>query len=215
MFLPRYSLLLLITTVTFLPVSAQDLNQESKANASGISYGFVIDNSGSFRKILEDVIQFVGKVLDEQKPNDESFFVRFVDTEKIKLDQDLTSDASQVRDSAENMYIEGGKTAILDAIRVAGNYLTENGKPENADQRSILIVTDGHDSASVTKPEQAIKILKDARIRLIAVAVSDERVQTKLLDRMARETGGKLFVLKHKGELRTIGGEVAAALRNP
>jgi hypothetical protein len=215
MFLLRSSLLLLIAAVTFLPVSAQDLNQESKVNASGISYGFVIDNSGSFRKILEDVIQFVGKVLDEQKPNDESFFVRFVDTEKIKLDQDLTSDASQVRDSAENMYIEGGKTAILDAIRVAGNYLTENGKPENVDRRSILIVTDGDDSASVTKPEQAIKILKDARIRLIAVAVSDEKVQTKLLDRMARETGGKLFVLKHKGELRTIGGEVAAALRKP
>jgi hypothetical protein len=215
MFLLRSSLLLLIAAVTFLPVSAQDLNQESKVNASGISYGFVIDNSGSFRKILEDVIQFVGKVLDEQKPNDESFFVRFVDTEKIKLDQDLTSDASQVRDSAENMYIEGGKTAILDAIRVAGNYLTENGKPENVDRRSILIVTDGDDSASVTKPEQAIKILKDARIRLIAVAVSDEKVQTKLLDRMARETGGKLFVLRHKGELRTIGGEVAAALRKP
>ena len=211
----RFSLALLVTTQIFLTVSAQDPKSEVEKKADGISYGFLIDNSGSFRKLLEDVIQFVGKVLDEQRPEDESFFVRFIDTEKIKLDQDLTSDAAQVRDSAENMYVEGGQTAILDAVRVAGNYLAENGKAENAGRRSILIVTDGDDTSSATKPEQAIKILKDAKIRLIAVAVSDEKVQTKLLDRMARETGGKLFVLKHKGELRTISGEVAAALRNP
>ena len=218
MSLLRFSSILLIVTLLLnaaVPASAQDPKPATEPRTEGISYGFLIDNSGSFRKILEDVIQFVGKVLDEQKPDDESFFVRFVDTEKIKLDQDLTSDAAQVRDSAENMYIEGGKTAVLDAIRVAGNYLAENGKSANASRRSLLIVTDGDDAASVTKPEQAIKILKDAGIRLIAVAVSDEKVQTKLLDRMARETGGKLFVLRHKGELRTIGGEVAAALRKP
>ena len=215
MYLPRFSLFLLFAILMHLPASAQDAKPDIETKAEGVSYGFVVDNSGSFRKLLEDIIQFVGSILDEQKPADESFFVRFIDTEKIKLDQELTSDPSQVRDSAENMYIEGGQTAILDAVRVAGNYLAENGKPINADRRAILIVTDGDDVGSVTKPEQVISILKEAKIRLIAVAVSDEKVHTKLLDRMARETGGKLFVLKTKGELRTIGGEVAAALRNP
>jgi hypothetical protein len=215
MSLRRFSHTLLLVMLMLLPSSAQNSKPEDETKADGISYGFVIDNSGSFRKLLEDVIQFIGKVLDEQKPADESFFVRFIDTEKIKLDQELTADTTQVRDSAENMYIEAGQTTINDALRVAGNYLAENGKPENAGRRAILIVTHGDDRSSVTKPEQAIKILKDAGIRLIAVAVSDEKVQTKLLDRMVRETGGKLFVLKHKGELRTIGSEVAAALRNP
>lgn len=216
MFLRKYSLALLVTLTLFPVISSPGQEAaEAPAKSEGISYGFVIDNSGSFRKLLEDVIVFVGKILDEQKAADEAFFVRFVNTEKIKLDQELTSDTSEVRDSAENMYIEGGQTAILDAIRSAGNYLAENGKQENAGRRSILIVTDGDDVGSVTKPEQAIKILKDAKIRLVAVAVSDEKVQTKLLERMTRETGGKLFVLKHKGELRTIGSEVATALRNP
>jgi len=216
MFSRRYSLTLLAALIFYpsLSASAQEV-AETPAKSEGISYGFVIDNSGSFRKLLEDVIAFVGKVLDEQKPADEAFFVRFVNTEKIKLDQELTSDPSEIRDSADNMYIEGGQAAILDAIRSAGNYLAENGKQDLAARRSILIVTHGDDTVSVTKPEQAIKIMKDAGIRLVAVAVSDEKVQTKLLERMTRETGGKLFVLKHKGELRSIGGEVAAALRNP
>jgi uncharacterized protein YegL len=198
-----------------MAVSAQENSPKPEASADPISYGFVIDNSGSFRKLLEDVIQFIGKVLDEQKPGDETFFVRFIDTEKIKLDQELTSDASEIRDAADAMYIQGGQTAVIDAVRSAGEYLAENGKAENKGRRAILVVTDGDERASVTKPEAAIKILKDAGIRLIAVAVSDEKVQTKVLERLTKETGGKLFVLKHKGELRTIGSEVAAALRNP
>ena len=215
MFLQRFSCILLILLVA-ASVRAQDAGGDIKPEASNaISYGFVIDNSGSFRKLLEDVIQFVGKVLDEQKPGDESFLVRFIDRETIKLDQELTSNAAEVRDSAENMYIQGGQTAIIDAVRSAGEYLAEHGKAENSARRSLLIVTDGDEVGSVTKPELAIKTLKDSGVRLVAVAVSDEKVQTKTLERLTRETGGKLFVLKHKGELRTIADEVAAALRNP
>ena len=202
--------LLIFSGVASAQQSSPDPQPQSSSDP--ISYGFVIDNSGSFRKLLEDVIQFIGKVLDEQKPTDEAFFIRFIDGEKIKLDQELTSNASEIRDSADAMYIQAGQTAIIDAIRSAGEYLAENGK---AGRRSILIVTDGDERASVTKPEAAIKILKDAGIRIIAVAVSDEKVQTKVLERLTRESGGKLFVLKHKGELRTIGSEVATALRNP
>jgi len=198
-------------------VSAQETSPEPKPQPPGdaISYGFVIDNSGSFRKLLEDVIQFIGKVLDEQKPGDEAFFVRFIDGEKIKLDQELTSKANEIRDAADAMYVQAGQTAVIDAVRSAGEYLAQNGRAENKPRRSLLIVTDGDERASASKPEAAIKILKDAGIRLIAVAVSDEKVQTKVLERLTRETGGKLFILKHKGELRTIGSEVAAALRNP
>ncbi|HQU93752.1 MAG TPA: VWA domain-containing protein [Pyrinomonadaceae bacterium] len=215
MYLRRFSIILVLLSSAIV-VSAQEGSVEAKQPpADAMSYGFVIDNSGSFRKLLEDVIQFIGKVLDEQKPGDEAFFVRFIDTEKIKLDQELTSDVNEIRDAADAMYVQAGQTAVVDAVRSAGEYLAENGKAENKGRRAILIVTDGDERASVTKPEAAIKILKDAGIRLIAVAVSDEKVQPKVLERLTRETGGKLFVLKHKGELRTIGSEVAAALRNP
>ncbi|MDI1241663.1 MAG: VWA domain-containing protein [bacterium] len=216
MSLREFSLILvLMFFAAAAPAQEGSPEPKSQPSTDSISYGFVIDNSGSFRKLLEDVIQFIGKVLDEQKPADEAFFIRFIDGEKIKLDQELTSDAGEIRDSADAMYIQAGQTAMIDAVRSAGEYLAGNGKPENAGRRSILIVTDGDERASATKPEAAVKILKDAGIRLIGVAVSDEKVQIKVLERLTRESGGKLFVLKHKGELRTIGGEVAAALRNP
>ena len=183
------------------------------AHPEGISYGFLIDNSGSFRRLLEDVIQFVEKVIDEHRPADEAFFVRFVGPDKIKLDQEFTSTRSEIMDSAEAMYIEAGQTALVDAVRSAGVYFAENARPSGV--RSIVLVTDGDERSSISKPDEAIKILKDARIRVFAVAVSDEKVQTKFLERLTRETSGKLFVLKSKGELRSIAGEVAAAIRKP
>jgi hypothetical protein len=208
-------ILVVLLLVSFARAQEDSMKAKPAGVPNSISYGIVLDNSGTFRKLLEDVIYFTGKILDENKAGDETFFVRFIDAEKIKLDQEITEDAGQVRDSIDNMYVEAGQTAIIDAVRSAGEYLAENGRAENASRRSILIVTHGDDKASVSKPEAAIKILKDAGIRLIAVGVSDEKVQTKLLERLTRETGGKLFVMKHKGELRTSAGEVAAALRNP
>ena len=196
------------------PVSVfSQVASESVANADGISYGFVIDNSGSFRRLLEDVIQFVEKVTDEHKPADEVFFIRFVGPDRIKLDQEFTFARSEIMDSAEAMYIEAGQTALIDAVRSAGVYFVENARPPGI--RSVILVTDGDERASISKPDETIKILKDAKIRAFAVAVSDEKVQTKFLERLTRETGGKLFVLKSKGELRTIAGEVAAAIRKP
>jgi hypothetical protein len=206
----------LFLLLAFFIVPATMFAQEGPvptANSEGISYGLVIDNSGSFRKLLEDVIQFVEKVTDDHKSADEAFFVRFVGPDRIKLDQEFTSSRSDIMDSAEAMYIEAGQTALIDAVRSAGVYFLENARPNGI--RSVILVTDGDDRASISKPDEAIKILKDAKIRVFAVAVSDEKVQTKFLERLTRETGGKLFTLKSKGELRTIAGEVAAAIRKP
>ena len=207
----RLSLLL-----AFLIAPAAIFSQESAdppSGSEGISYGFVIDNSGSFRRLLEDVIQFVEKVTEGHKPADEAFFVRFVSSDRIKLDQEFTGARSEIMDSAENMYAEGGQTALIDAVRSAGVYFAENARPTGI--RSVVLVTDGEEQASIGKPDEAIKILKDAKIRVFAVGVSEEKVQTKFLERLTKETGGKLFVLKSKAELRTIAVEVAAAIRKP
>src|SRR5688572_15622855 len=98
-------LLVLVLCIGPLPALAQKTD-EPPATTEGISYGFVIDNSGSFRKLLEDVIQFVAKVTEEQKPADEVFFIRYADSEKVKLDQEFTSNRSEINDSAEGMYIQ-------------------------------------------------------------------------------------------------------------
>ena len=50
--------ILLAATLSF---PAQQASDKKPAVDEGISYGIVVDNSGSYRKMLENLIQFIGK----------------------------------------------------------------------------------------------------------------------------------------------------------
>lgn len=199
----------------FSPVFIFSQQETNPPQQTGMSFGFVIDNSGSFRKLLEDVIGFAGTIGDSITPEDEAFFIRFIGSDKIKLEQEFTSSKSEIRDATESMYIEAGQTAIIDAVRTSAIYLTENARTGEGRTRALIIVSDGDERSSVSKLDETIQLLKQGNIRVFAVAVSDEKVQTKVLDRLARESGGRLFVLKNRTELRGTAVEVAAALRKP
>lgn len=198
-----------------LPTPAFSQQVATPPVGAGVSFGFVIDNSGSFRKLLEDVIGFVGTINDSVEPVDEAFFVRFIGPDKIKLEQEFTSSKSEIRDATEAMYIEAGQTALIDAVRTSAEYLTENARKGEGRTRALIVVSDGDERASVSKLDETIQLLKQGNIRVFAVAVSDEKVQAKVLERLARESGGRLFVLKSRTELRVTAVEVAAALRKP
>lgn len=183
--------------------------------AGGLSFGFVIDNSGSARKLLIDLSDFTLEISEKMEPDDEAFFVRFVSSDKIKMDQEFTKSKSELRDAVEAMYIEGGQSALIDAVKTSANYLVENALAGENRTRALLVVSDGDERASVSKIEETIKILKEGKIRVIAVGVSDEKVYPKVLERLAKETGGRFFNLKTKAELKTIAEDVAAVLRKP
>ena len=48
-----------------------------------ISYGLAVDTSGSLRPQLQQVIDAAKTVINSNKPGDETFLVRFIDSEKI------------------------------------------------------------------------------------------------------------------------------------
>lgn len=198
-----------------LPLQTLSQQVATPPVSAGVSFGFVIDNSGSFRKLLEDVIGFAGTISDSIESDDEAFFVRFIGPDKIKLEQEFTSSKSEIHDAIEAMYIEAGQTALIDAVRTSAEYLMENARKGEGRTRALIVVSDGDERASVSKLDETIQLLKQGNIRVFAMAISDEKVQAKVLERLARESGGRLFVLKSKLELRVTAVEVAAALRKP
>jgi Ca-activated chloride channel homolog len=160
-----------------------------------VSYGLVVDNSGSYRHFLERVITFTRQVAETNVGEDELFLVTFVDTTKIVVRQELTSNKLEIQDAAENMYIEGGQTAVLDAVRLSIDYLAANAKGGTA------------------KIEQVIASAKGAKIKIVVLGMSDEKLNTKLLDRLSRETGGTAFYPKSIKEMSEVAGLIAATIR--
>lgn len=178
-----------------------------------VSYGLVIDNSGSYRPLLEKVIQLVGDIVEENKAEDETFLVTFVDSTKIVLRQDFTFRKSDLHDATENMYIEGGLTAILDAVNFSAKHLAENARSEPGRTRVLVLVTDGDERASASNLDDVIKTLKDANIKVFVVGIADGKLYTKIIDRLTKETGGAKYAPKTRAEISVVVKELAAAIR--
>jgi len=129
-----------------------------------VSYGIVVDNSGSYRMILDRVIEAVKDIVEENNADDETFLVRFVDSEKISLSQDFTNGKTQIQDAADEMYAEGGLTAILDAVDFSAKHLSENADKEASRRKVLILISDGDDRKSVVKLEEVLKRLKSEKI---------------------------------------------------
>ena len=202
----------LLTFIFCLTVRAQE-QTAPKTGKVGVSYGLVIDNSGSVRTLLDKIISLTTEIVAANGPEDEAFLVTFVDTPKIVLRQEFTYQKAELNDSVQNMFIEGGQTAILDAVRISAEYLVKNASTDGPRLRALIVVTDGEDRESGSKIDDVVKTLKEQNIRVFVIAVSEGKIVAKLIDRLTKETGGMKFSPKTRPELSATAAQISAAIR--
>ena len=193
------------------------------------NYSLVIDNSGSIRSQIDKVID-AGKILvATNRPDDETSVIRFVSSDKIEVLQSFTSSADDLNYALDNMYIEGGQTAIIDAIYLAATTVNEyDSKTRDVDRkrRALVVVTDGEDRDSYYSEAQLFELLRETDVQIYVIGfVSDlskdrgfisKSPQGKakgFLERMAKETGGKAYFPQSTNDLAGIATEIGAELR--
>ncbi len=187
--------------------------KEIAADPAPVSYGIVVDNSGSYRSLLEKIIQLTEDLVEVNKAEDETFLVTFVSSEKIVLRQDFTVRKSDIHDAAENMFIEGGLTAILDAVKFSAEHLVANARAEPGRSKVLVLLTDGDERQSDARIDDVLKLLKDAGIRVYVVGIADGKIYPKIIDRLAKETGGAVYLPKTRVETATAVKQLAGAIR--
>lgn len=210
-----------LSTLFILYVSAATAMGQGDAKATvpeaeksaPLSYGLVVDNSGSFRLILDTVIELTKDIVEENKGDDETFLVRFTSTERIRIVQDLTSVKGEVHDAADNLFVESGQTAILDALYVSAKYLVKEAKKEPGRQLVLVLISDGEERESATKYEDLAKFLKENKIAVFAVGISEEKVFTRFLDKLTKESGGRLYTAKTKSEIAATVKSLSSDMR--
>lgn len=193
-----------------------------------VSYGLVVDNSGSLRSQIARVAAAAKFLITQNAPDDEAFVLRFVSFDNIQLLQRLTRDKAALNSAVDTMRVQGGQTAMLDALYLAGDYLIKNASRADAPKRSLalVVVTDGEDRKSTHKVEEVLKLLKEGGVRVFCVGLTEElesetgfiskskRTLAKdLLSKLAEETGGRTFYAEKGGQLEEAVGDVAGNLR--
>ncbi|MEO5860066.1 MAG: VWA domain-containing protein [Pyrinomonadaceae bacterium] len=193
------------------------------------NYSLLVDNSGSLRQQIEQIIEAGKYLVGTNRAEDETAIIRFVSSDKIEVLQDFSKNKTDLNDALDNMYIEGGQTAIIDAVYLAVERLNESAtKQKDLDRtrRAIVLVTDGEDRSSYYSETQLLEMLKESDVQIFVVgfvkALSEDKgfisksPQGKakaFLERLATSTGGKSYFPASGSEMGGIAKEIASELR--
>lgn len=180
-------------------------------------YGLTLDTSGSLNAAFPLVIETSKAVIKTNLASDETMLVRFVDSEKIETVQEFTANQQALINGLDDLYIEDGPSAILDAVFLSAQHVAQY-KATNATsrRRAVILVTDGDERASYYSLDRLLKFLRKIDVQVFVVSLSRESPKSlklnehsakgavDLLKTLASETGGEAFFPKSVAELHTM-----------
>lgn len=181
----------------------------------------LFDNTGSMRPDLD-------KITGLRSAFSQLFFfngsdvkisvIRFVGRDKISIEQPWTTDKVAIEKAIENLYVEGGQSAVLDAL-----YLAAENFPKRTDelpgQNVVLLISDCEDRDSFYTEKQTLEKLKAANAQVFVASFSSfapikPKDAAYLSQNLPLETGGteygvdkKDFLKSAVANLKLIAGE--------
>lgn len=179
-----------------------------------IDLALVIDSSGSFRKWFPVAIQAAGTIIRSARPEDEIFIERFISSDKIENVQEFSRDTKLLLKRIDELYIEGGQSAIADALYVAVQHLVEHNQARTDRRKVVVILTDGEDRNSFYRAEGVIQLARAHNVQVFVLALTSDLKTISIANKpspreraeqfaklVAKETGGRAFLPANGQEL--------------
>jgi VWFA-related protein len=177
-----------------------------------VSVGLVIDDSGSMRPKLPDVVTATLTFARLSNPSDELFTIPFNDT---VLDQ--TSGRTPVTDAhaleaALRSLVPEGRTALYDALLAGLDRVLHGTHPRKA----LIVMSDGGDNASRATLESVMAQAKRANVTIFTIGLFDDEDFDRnpgVLKSLAESTGGERFLPRSSKLLAAACERIARELR--
>jgi Ca-activated chloride channel family protein len=178
-----------------------------------VTVGVLVDNSGSMGPKREDVITAGLAFADLSNPLDEMFVVDFNDYVSFGLPAGIsfTDQREQLRTALLGIKTIG-RTSLYDGIIAGLDHLKQGSR----DRKVLILITDGGDNASKHSLEQVIDLAQQSAAIIYAIGISDEQdgdQNPAVLERLAKQTGGKAFFPRSSREITPICKGIAQDIR--
>jgi VWFA-related protein len=143
----------------------QEISHFSQDQNVPVSVGILLDTSGSMDRKIRTAVEAVDRFIRRIHADDEIFLVTF--SGQTVLRQDFTDDREKLSQALRHITPTGG-TALYDAL---GEGL---GKLRSArhSKRALLVITDGQDTASVTKLDQVLHSIRASELLVYPIGIS-------------------------------------------
>ena len=164
-----------------------------------LTCGLLIDASGSVRHILPTLLNAGKTIIADLRPTDEAFVGRFVGRDNFRIVGQLTADREAVNAALNDIYVEGGQTAIIDAVDQALKYMNESRAADPSRRRILVLITDGEDRASrMNDPKELFSLLGKSDVQVFVIGLtkfvnleSPAAKAIDLLKGLAEHSGGR------------------------
>lgn len=195
---------------------------------TSLTIALLVDISGSQELTIgverEAASRFFQKVLRPDK--DLAGVITFA--KEVVLEQTLTSNLASLNQALNRARVSpssglgrggtaptnpmAGGTSMFDAVYLA----SEDVLRREAGRRVVILLTDGVDTTSVYNATAAIERAWRAEVIIYSIGIGDRNynpVSTGPLDKLAKETGGRVFVPGNINELDRAFAEIESDLR--
>ena len=178
-----------------------------------VTLGLVVDHSQSMRGHLPGVTAAVAAFSTATYPGDELFVVGFNERVSRPLAEGgrlFTHDA-RVLAAAVGGIPARGQTALYDAL-IEGLRHLELGR---WDKRTLIVVSDGGDNASVHRYADLLARARQSRAVIYAIGLrgASEEQAPRVLRRLAGDTGGVAYFPRSAGEIADVLTQIVRDLR--
>ena len=182
---------------------------------SPVSWGLVLDRSGSMMGMMSDVYGAALHVIDEGTSRDETLIVTF--NRKPELLSDFLSDRHRLENSILGLRADG-ETALFDAV----DFALDQMKHAKYRKKVLVVVTDGEDNASRLKFRELIERAEEEEAVIYTVGMfepsmsvlsssiggSDRDAQAEL-KKLAEVTGASSHFPTNVDQCRSVMREIA------
>ena len=179
-----------------------------------VTVGLVIDHSGSMRTKLPEVIAAARTFVQTSNPEDRLFVVNFNEKVSLGLSGGMSfTNSSEELEHAISRSPTVGMTALYDAVDKA----LERLQAGSLDKRALIVISDGGDNASKRSLDQLLKMAEESSALIYAIGIFDEGdtdAHPRVLNRLARVTGGEAFFPAHLTEIVAVCERIARDIRH-
>jgi len=179
-----------------------------------VTAGVVVDHSGSMAAKRDDVIAGAVAFVQASNPQDREFVVNFSDSVTFGLPANVpfTSSVEDLKAALWKTPVRG-ETALYDALATA----LERLKTAPLDKKALLLISDGGDNASKHTFSQVLRMAQSTSVIIYAIGIFDESSadqNPKVLEKLAKETGGKAYFPKSSSEVVSVCRQIAEDVRH-
>jgi len=185
-----------------------------------LNLGLVVDNSGSMKKNLDELMKSSSIIIDSLLPDSEVFVVRFVDSDTIEVIQEWTSNKKDLKEAIEIMFVQGGQSTVLDAVYLSAEKILERERKDKSKRYAIILISDAEERDSYYNFDEIMALFKGTDLQVFLLSFAENaplaKKKARLLSHLLTlETGGTVYSLpkKHSQDdilhaLKSIFGEL-------